>query len=683
MFFCNIILYFAKDNEAIRHTPCHILFTKYHPITIQMKKILYTLLTAAFIFTHIPSANATITEPVAKVILEEDFSLVPAIDPWKGYRMAAFDFDTYEINPEFTHIPGWSGWMMTYGKESGMLHFDYDDESDTGYLSTPSLELSADGGKVTIKFEYRKDMTGLTNKEDRVHPSLYDVANNKNITGIYTNSINVDDQWKEYSITLTGGTADCAVRIYGGSYPGDIRNIRILQVRPELDAPVADACSDFKATGFTANWRSVEGAETYLLDVFTDDNGDGKPDEYTLRDHRVDGTSFEVTGLDPERIYCYQVRARGGELTSANSNIVRCFGVTTPELGETTDITDSSFNLSWLPAYNANIYEARIYLRHTAQTAERYYLLDEDFLNTPNQDINPDKVPMGEAATVSLDEYLHRADWTGSMIGYAADCITLDNLMASSGIYGEVDSPILDLSAGGGKVNIEMRARALNAASLSIFLMKYNADSKWGFHDEISSIKLWEPNSLYDPLTENWTDYNYTIEGGRDDAFLALQAYGYGAKVQIDRLAISQDLNAGESVTVPFIRYIGSELCALVDAANEHIGSSDAFEFKVRAAYLPDNDNEETVYSDWSETRSIKLAGNSGTGLFLDSAPSAIRTENGKIIVENPEGKTVSIHTLTGINAGIGHETLYVSPRLATGIYIVSIGNDRRKVALR
>ena len=204
----------------------------------------------------------------------------------------------------------------------------------------------------------------------------------------------------------------------------------------------------------------------------------------------------------------------------------------------------------------------------------------------------PDKVPMGEAATVSLDEYLHRADWTGSMIGYAADCITLDNLMASSGIYGEVDSPILDLSAGGGKVNIEMRARALNAASLSIFLMKYNADSKWGFHDEISSIKLWEPNSLYDPLTENWTDYNYTIEGGRDDAFLALQAYGYGAKVQIDRLAISQDLNAGESVTVPFIRYIGSELCALVDAANEHIGSSDAFEFKVRAAYLPDNDNE-------------------------------------------------------------------------------------------
>ncbi len=126
-------------------------------------------------------------------------------------------------------------------------------------------------------------------------------------------------------------------------------------------------------------------------------------------------------------------------------------------------------------------------------------------------------------------------------------------------------------------------------------------------------------------------------------------------------------------------------MCALVDAANEHIGSSDAFcEFKVRAAYLPDNDNEETVYSSWSETRSIRLAGNSGTGLLLDSAPSAIRTENGKIIVENPEGKTVKHpYRLTGINAGIGHETLYVSPRLAAGIYIVSIGNDRRKVALR
>ncbi len=56
-------------------------------------------------------------------------------------------------------------------QRSRMLHFDYDDESDTGYLSTPSLELSADGGKVTIKFEYRKDMTGLT-KQGRPRASV-------------------------------------------------------------------------------------------------------------------------------------------------------------------------------------------------------------------------------------------------------------------------------------------------------------------------------------------------------------------------------------------------------------------------------------------------------------------------------------------------------------------------------
>ncbi len=78
--------------------------------------------------------------------------------------------------------------------------------------------------------------------------------------------------------------------------------------------------------------------------------------------------------------------------------------------------------------------------------------------------------------------------------------------------------------------------------------MKYNADSKWGFHDEISSIKLWEPQqSLRSAHRELDRLQLHTIEGGRDDAFLAPAKPTVTGKVQIDRLAISQDLNAANA----------------------------------------------------------------------------------------------------------------------------------------
>jgi len=216
---------------------------------------------AAATMMSVAEAHALIPDaPEPSVVFAEDFSLVPAIEPWSGSRKAAFNQDE-TMKPEFFHQEGWKGWYITYGMEAGMVHFEMDQDA---YLQTPALELSADGGKVTVSFEYRRlSWPGELTTTDNFYVQLRDRADGKDkgITGILANGVQVNTEWKEYRVTLEGGTPDCSVRFWCVSYPGDLRNVKVMQVRPQLDIPVADTFTDFTGESFTAHWRQVEGAD--------------------------------------------------------------------------------------------------------------------------------------------------------------------------------------------------------------------------------------------------------------------------------------------------------------------------------------------------------------------------------------------------------------------------------------
>ena len=653
-------------------------------IMTRMKNHMHLLSLAAVALYCAPEAAALIPDaPEPTVVFEEDFSLVPALEPWEGYRLGAFNQDE-TMKPEFFHQEGWKGWYITYGQYAGLVHFETDEDA---YIQTPALELSADGGRVTVTFEFRMmSWEGQKTTTDNFYVQLRDRAGgmDKGITGIFANGVKVSTEWGEYSVTLEGGTADCSVRFWNGSYGGDLRNVKVKQVRPSLDVPIADTFTDFTGHSFTANWRAVEGADLYLLNVFTiEEDGDRA---YHLRDEAVTGTRFAVEGLDPARTYHYTVRARKGELTSEESTAVRCFGVPKPVLGEFSEVSADGFRISWDAPYNANTYQLETYVRHTAPQAGRYYLLDEDFLSTPAQNASPDNPVRGNAAEW-LDEYISRSNWSVQRPAYAADCIGLANTFASMGEYGEIDGPTMDLGADGGRVTVEMRVRARNAASLSIYMMNARDRVNEFTSDIIADrIELWDKDSRFEPLSEEWEDRAFTLSGGNEKSYIAIQAYGYGALVQIDRLAVSQQLQAGESVTVPFRSVITGECTAFIPTDGEVFShSDDEFLCELMGAYVPNpGQDEETVTSPWSDIESVRLP-DSQAGATAASAPGgdvAVRTEGRRIIIENPLGSEVAIHTSTGRLVMRGRTAVVATPQLTPGIYIVTTPAGAVKTAL-
>jgi hypothetical protein len=86
-------------------------------------------------------------------------------------------------------------------------------------------------------------------------------------------------------------------------------------------APTAKAATNITTTSFTANWSSVSGATSYLLDVSTSSTFSTFLTGYqNLNVGNV--ISRSVTGLITKTTYFYRVRASDSGGTSVNSNVV-------------------------------------------------------------------------------------------------------------------------------------------------------------------------------------------------------------------------------------------------------------------------------------------------------------------------------------------------------------------------
>ena len=86
-------------------------------------------------------------------------------------------------------------------------------------------------------------------------------------------------------------------------------------------APVANPAKFVASHSFRANWRSVNGATGYRLDVATNNSFTN----YVVGYQNLNignALSRSVTGLSPSTTYYYRVRAFNGNGTSGNSNVV-------------------------------------------------------------------------------------------------------------------------------------------------------------------------------------------------------------------------------------------------------------------------------------------------------------------------------------------------------------------------
>jgi len=130
-----------------------------------------------------------------------------------------------------------------------------------------------------------------------------------------------------------------------------------------LSAPTASAATTITSAGFTANWSSVAGITNYQLDVGTSSGG-----TQVLSNQNVgSGTSYAVSGLNPNTTYYYRVRANNWSVpvTSVNSNIISALTTpAAPVIGSPTPATaapwDQQFVVIWSASTGATSYSVDV-----------------------------------------------------------------------------------------------------------------------------------------------------------------------------------------------------------------------------------------------------------------------------------------------------------------------------------
>jgi len=121
-------------------------------------------------------------------------------------------------------------------------------------------------------------------------------------------------------------------------------------------APTAKAATSVTTTSFTANWSSVSGATSYLLDVSTSSTFSSFLTGYQNLNL---GTviSRSVSGLTAGKTYYYRLRTLSSAGTSGNSNVI---SVATVPLASTakaaTSVTTTSFTANWSSVSGATSY---------------------------------------------------------------------------------------------------------------------------------------------------------------------------------------------------------------------------------------------------------------------------------------------------------------------------------------
>ena len=120
--------------------------------------------------------------------------------------------------------------------------------------------------------------------------------------------------------------------------------------------PTAKPATNITTTSFTANWSSMSGATSYLLDVSTSSTFSSFLTGYQNLNLGI-VISRSVSGLSAGKTYYYRVRTLSSAGTSGNSNVISVTTVpAAPTASVATNVTNSGFTAHWSSVTGATSY---------------------------------------------------------------------------------------------------------------------------------------------------------------------------------------------------------------------------------------------------------------------------------------------------------------------------------------
>lgn len=638
-------------------------------------------------------------------IVKEDFAkMTTGSQAAPDYDTDLNDYEMYDnawINmlDDFTQTPGW-GSHNAYSA-GGAIYLEGDSETQ-GQLNTPMLNVSRNSGICFLQFDAR-----VPEDNEVVEQVVVEAAETYNMQPSWkflgnTQLPQLTTDWQTYTIQFYEGGEYTLFNIVNYSAPVLIDNVRVFQVDQYVATPTPNAHKNYSRVDdntakFDLSWSAVDGAESYVLNVY-DKDSNGKPQNYIQKDVEVKDNKFTVDNAVTGTIYYYTVSAKKGEHVSMPSVEVQVKGIVEPVLSVSSPINGDKYTAEWKNVGGAERYNYISYFKQEATEDCRMEVsklnlvgmkYDSDDMEVEYSVDNPSSHTLDRGA---LADEIGQAGWTVKHYAIYKDALTIDafwtvEAKSDAGLI----SPEMDLSKDGGKFRVKLRACAEYLPAYEAYpqaaVALFNYDEEKGDYVQSELIYAGDKN-----VDGDWKRYDCDFTTGTARSIVGIYGTWAPGNLYLSDVAIHQNYKKGDSFLNPF-HYLNW----LVPGTGETTSVE---------VTIPAKAYERDIYHQAQSVR-VKAEGDQFSGAtFLESrfsdlqkvgfcpltngvndaklnvSGATVSLAGNNIVVNNPQKAEVALYTLDGMLVASDNSCAEVVtlPAAAHGKYVVKVGKQSVKL---
>lgn len=638
-------------------------------------------------------------------IVKEDFAkMTTGSQAAPDYDTDLNDYEMYDnawINmlDDFTQTPGW-GSHNAYSA-GGAIYLEADNETQ-GQLNTPMLNVSRNSGICFLQFDAR-----VPEDNEVVEQVVVEAAETYNMQPSWkflgnTQLPQLTTDWQTYTIQFYEGGEYTLFNIVNYSAPVLIDNVRVFQVDQYVATPTPNPHKNYSRVDdntakFDLSWSAVDGAESYVLNVY-DKDANGKPQNYIQKDVEVKDNKFTVDNAVTGTIYYYTVSAKKGEHVSMPSVEVQVKGIVEPVLSVSSPINGDKYTAEWKNVGGAERYNYISYFKQEATEDCRMEVsklnlvgmkYDSDDMEVEYSVDNPSSYTLDRGA---LADEIGQAGWTVKHYAIYKDALTIDafwtvEAKSDAGLI----SPEMDLSKDGGKFRVKLRACAEYLPAYEAYpqaaVALFNYDEEKGDYVQSELIYAGDKN-----VDGDWKRYDCDFTTGTARSIVGIYGTWAPGNLYLSDVAIHQNYKKGDSFLNPF-HYLNW----LVPGTGETTSVE---------VTIPAKAYERDIYHQAQSVR-VKAEGDQFSGAtFLESrfsdlqkvgfcpltngvndaklnvSGATVSLAGNNIVVSNPQKAEVALYTLDGMLVASDNSCAEVVtlPAAAHGKYVVKVGKQSVKL---
>lgn len=617
------------------------------------------------------------------------------------------DLNDYEMHDnawinmldDFTQTPGW-GSHNAYSA-GGSIYLEADNETQ-GQLNTPMLNVSRNSGICFLQFDAR-----VPEDNEVVEQVVVEAAETYNMQPSWkflgnTQLPQLTTDWQTYTIQFYEGGEYTLFNIVNYSAPVLIDNVRVFQVDQYVATPTPNphknyARVDDNTAKFDLSWSAVDGAESYVLNVY-DKDANGKPQNYIQKDVEVKDNKFTVDNAVTGTIYYYTVSAKKGEHVSMPSVEVQVKGIVEPVLSVSSPINGDKYTAEWKNVGGAERYN---YISYFKQEATEDCLMEVSKLNLVGMKYGSDDMEVeysvDNPTSYTLDrgalaDEVGQAGWTVKHYAIYKDALTIDafwtvEAKSDAGLI----SPEMDLSKDGGKFRVKLRACAEYLPAYEAYpqaaVALFNYDEEKG--DYVQSELIYAGDKT---VNGDWKRYDCDFTTGTARSIVGIYGTWAPGNLYLSDVAIHQNYKKGDSFLNPF-HYLnwlvpGTGETTSVEVTipakayeREIYHQAQSVRVKAEGDQFSGATFLESRFSDLQKVGFCPLT-NGVNDAKLNVSGATVSLAGNNIVVNNPQKAAVALYTLDGMLVASDNSCAEVVtlPVAAHGKYVVKVGKQSVKL---